>query len=120
MATFFVNQRVRLVRYVEGNSRQVPLGTEGRIASPLEFLNEWGFAPLREYAVDFGSFGIRNCEGCQLAPLTDPKCTEFIERMKREFLNDRVKLLRIGNGALEHELRALYPDELDGILGGAA
>lgn len=84
MATFKVGDRVRVIalRPVTFRTR-VRVGMQGRIvqAGPVE---TWG-GHMAEWAVDLDDvwqelFGLDSWE---LAPLTDPKADEFIERIKK-------------------------------------
>lgn len=119
MATLRVGQRVRVIGTY--GQRTDLIGQTGTISRPYPAhpffpQNRYEWAAILDCGLDHEFVGPSE----HFAPLTDPKADAFIARMKREYLNDRVALLRIGNGALEHQLRALYPDELDGTRGGAA
>lgn len=76
MATFKIGQRVRIIR--AANHPQLT-GAETRITSGLfRHFGRWGYRT--ELTDSIGAPGVREEH---LAPLTDPKADEFIERMKK-------------------------------------
>lgn len=96
MATFKIQQRVRLVSHVcnDGcwSKDAPPIGAEGCIVRVGHVLNSYRF----EWVVDFPLHptnpaghdeALRPSEylmdSSMLAPLTDPKADEFIERIKK-------------------------------------
>ena len=82
MATFHVGQRVKRI----GEGMFIPLGSEGTIISPV-------YDGLCQWRVAFDGLHEWNCVQENLAPLTDPKADEFIERIKKQVQFEKERLL---------------------------
>lgn len=96
MATFKVGQRVKKIAKHDGGGKafqwpiRVPLGALGTVIKGLSLVEPInGLRPELVYTVAFDGIhsgyglGGYSCAPHTLAPLTDPKADEFIERVKK-------------------------------------
>lgn len=122
MATFKVGQRVRIRGDFSGHvapSCARYLGAEAVIERFYRAADSRGF-PEWILAVAGGSNGPIIAPEDALEPLTDPKCTEFIERAVRDFYAGHVLTINAENAALAQQLfSALPPHELGRVRGGS-
>ena len=80
MATFKVGQRVKVIAISPGDwGTKCRVGDEGIVVAPrypMKFGHEWCvYIERLQHEYEFYSY--------ELAPLTDPKADEFIERIKK-------------------------------------
>jgi hypothetical protein len=82
MATFKVGDRVRKIALSLREGERVPLGSVGVIVGTAE---QWGYEWRVEYEppIYTGAYDFNVAHSWMLAPLTDPRCSEFIADMER-------------------------------------